>query len=546
MLSITSPCRLPIKSRGHRTAALLAASALTLAPFPAAGQDALPQGENEYYRNAQTLLEERLARQPNTSRARNVILLVADGNGVGTNYATRLFAGQQAGNHGDEHVLPHETFPYLALAKTYNTNAQTPDSSGTATAFMSGVKTKAGVTGVTAEVVRGDCATVEGNIVPSIAQILAGENKAIGLVTTARVTHATPSSVYAHSADRNFEDNSALPEGCTQKDIAVQMIEAMQAGNLDVAMGGGRRHFLPAEATDDEGKNGRRTDGRNLVEEARSAGATYVWNDETAAGLDPSKSGPVLALFESSHMKYEHDRTGEPSLAEMTEMAIKKLQAEGGENGFFLQVEAGRVDHANHGGNLHRTLTDGVAFANAVAKADELTDDADTLIIVTADHEHAIAFNGYCGRGTPITGLCYKVDPAGTKHLDEPNTADDGRTYTVVGFLNGPGTILKKVEDDTDMGAEAGGAAAGKAAQPQTKLSDEPQAAYNGTRPPLTQAEATDPDYLQQALIPSSSETHSGEDVAIYAKGPWAHLIDGTVEQNYIFNVMRHATRNGE
>jgi alkaline phosphatase len=66
-------------------------------------------------------------------------------------------------------------------------------------------------------------------------------------------------------------------------------------------------------------------------------------------------------------------------------------------------------------------------------------------------------------------------------------------------------------------------------------------AVWIGSRPVLTQEEATDPDYLQQALIPRSSETHSGEDVAIYASGPWAHLFDGTVEQNYIFHVMQHA-----
>ena len=64
---------------------------------------------------------------------------------------------------------------------------------------------------------------------------------------------------------------------------------------------------------------------------------------------------------------------------------------------------------------------------------------------------------------------------------------------------------------------------------------------YEGSRPEVTQDEATDLDYVQQALIPKSSESHSGEDVAVYAKGPWAHLFDGTLEQNVIFHVMHHA-----
>ena len=491
---------------------LAAGVAFTLMTTAATAQDALPQQNNDWFKAGQSAIQEKLARTPNTNRAKNIIIMVSDGNGVGTNYATRIFAGQKNGMLGEEYVLPQETFPYLALVKTYNTNAQTPDSAGTATAAHSGVKTKAGVIGVDETLARGDCAAVEGAKVASIAEILSGEGKSVGVVSTARITHATPASVYAHSADRNFEDNSGLPEGCSQPDIAAQLIEQMKAGVIDVALGGGRRHFIPKEVKDEEGKGGKRTDGRNLIQEAQAMGAQFAWDDKTAAALSLGNNTPILGLFESSHMKYEHDRSGEPSLAQMAETAIKAL--EGNDNGFFLHIEAGRVDHANHDGNLYRTLTDGMAFAEAVAKVDALTNDEDTLIIVTADHEHAIAFNGYCGRGTPIHGVCFDIDNAGVKHTDKMVTADDGKPYTVVSFLNGTGSVLVKQEDGS----------------------------YVGARPAITQSDALDPDYVQQALIPKSSETHSGEDVAVYAKGPWAHLFDGTVEQNYIFHVMRHAS----
>ncbi len=482
------------------------AIAASLAATAGYAQD-LPQAGNSWFTAAQGTIQQRLATQPNTKTAKNVIILIADGNGVGTNYATRLFAGQKAGGFGDEYQLNQDNFPHLALAKTYNVNAQTPDSAGTGTAMHSGVKTKAGVIGVDETLNRGDCSQVAGASVANAAEIFSDMGKAVGVISTARLTHATPASAYAHSADRNFEDNSKLPEGCDVPDIATQLIDAMKSGMVDIALGGGRRHFLTKETTDAEGKSGKRTDGQNLIEAAGAAGIQYVWNDVTAADADLSK--PVLGLFESSHMKYEHDRTGEPSLAEMTEMAIKSL--EGNDEGFFLTIEAGRVDHANHDGNLHRVVTDGIAFTDAIAKADELTNDEDTLIIVTADHEHAIAFNGYCGRGTPITGLCYSIDGNGVAHTGEPQTGDDGQPYTVVGYLNGAGSVLRE-----DMN-------------------------WSGVRQPLTQEEATDPDYVQQALIPRSSESHSGEDVAIYAKGPWAHLINGTVEQNYVFHVMHHA-----
>ncbi len=471
------------------------------------------QQDSKWFTDGQAKIQEVLARQPNTGRAKNVILFTADGNGVGTNYAIRLFAGQKAGGLGDDYVLPQEAFPNLALVKTYTTNGQTPDSAPTASAMNTGVKTKNTMINVSEDVNVGDCAGITGNELTTFAELATAAGKSVGLVSTARITHATPAAVYAKTVHRNWEDNSDLPEGCTaQKDIAAQLLDVMTAGTVDIAFGGGRRHFLPEQVTDEEGKNGRRTDDRNLIEEVKALGGQYAWDDKTFAELN-TKGGnaPILGLFESSHMKYEYDRTGEPSLAEMTETAIKTLQ--NNENGFYINIEAGRVDHANHDGNLHRTLTDGVAFAEAIAKADELTDDADTLIIVTADHEHAISFNGYCGRGSPVTGLCYEIDDEGTKHLDTLNKGIDGKPYTVAGYLNGAGSILDEQADGS----------------------------YSGSRPDLTNEEAMDPEYLQQALVPMTSETHSGEDVAVMAKGPWSHLFNGVIEQNYIFHVMNYA-----
>ncbi|WP_068118986.1 alkaline phosphatase [Tropicimonas marinistellae] len=486
------------------TLSLLGAFASTTAM----AQD-LPQADNTWFIAAQETIAARVNVQPNTSKAKNVILLIADGNGVGTNYITRLFAGQAAGNYGDEHLLPQDTFPHVALSKTYNTNAQTPDSAGTGTAFHTGVKTKQGVLGVDETLARGDCAGVDAATVANASEIFSALGKQVGIISSARLTHATPASAYAHSADRNFESNDGLSEGCEQKDIAAQLVDAMAAGTVDYAFGGGRRHFIPSDLEDEQGKTGKRTDGTNLIEAAAEAGIQYAWDVDTLAGADLSK--PVLGLFTSSHMSYEADRpASEPSLSDLTETAIKAL--EGSENGYFLTIESGRVDHASHATNAYRTVTDGVEFAEAIAIADALTNDEDTLIIVSADHEHAVAMAGYSGRGAPILGLSMKVDGAGEKYLEEPNLAQDGKPYTTVSFLNGASSVMKE------------------------------DAQWNGTRnAELTQEMAMDMDYTQEVLVPLSSETHSGEDVAIYAKGPWAHLIGGTMEQNVIFHVMHHA-----
>jgi len=478
------------------TATLLGTSALA--------QD-IPQADSDWFTAAQERLQTQLDAQPNTNTAKNVIVLVSDGNGVGTNYASRLWAGQQEGGLGDDYNQPHDLFPNLALVKTYNVNAQTPDSAGTGTAMMSGIKTKAGIIGVTEDVNRGDCSTLPGNTVASLNEIMTEMGKETGIVSTARITHATPASAYAKTADRNFE--ASVPEGCTeQADIATQLIEAMRSGVIDLAMGGGMRNFHA-----DDG--GRREDGVNLIEIAQTELGAHFAMDQASFEAAPLDGTPILGLFENSHMMYEADRTDEPSLAEMTAAAITALEAKSGDNGFFLQIEAGRVDHANHAGNLARVVQDQKAFADAVAMADELTDDEETLIVVTADHEHAIAFNGYCGRGSNILGLCMGINGDGVEHTGEAELASDGKPFTVAGYLNGAGSVLI----------------------------EQPDGSYFGTRPNVTEEEATDIDYPQQALVPKSSETHSGEDVAVYAKGPWAHLFNGTIEQNLIFHVMHHA-----
>ena len=65
-------------------------------------------------------------------KAKNVILFIGDGMGVSTVTAARIYAGQKLGQTGEEYVLPFETFDNVALVKTYNVDAQVPDSAGTA------------------------------------------------------------------------------------------------------------------------------------------------------------------------------------------------------------------------------------------------------------------------------------------------------------------------------------------------------------------------------------------------------------------------------
>ena len=94
---------------------------------------------------------------PNLSTARNVILFIGDGMGVTTVTAARIFDGQSKGMSGEENVLPFETFPNVALIKTYTANQMVADSAGSASAMNTGVKTRAGVIGIGPQAYRGRC-----------------------------------------------------------------------------------------------------------------------------------------------------------------------------------------------------------------------------------------------------------------------------------------------------------------------------------------------------------------------------------------------------
>src|SRR3546814_7427195 len=83
-------------------------------------------------------------------QAKNVIVFLGDGMSLATVTAARILDGQRKGHPGEENQLAWETFPATALSKTYNTDAQTPDSAGTMTAIATGVKTHIGAIGVSA------------------------------------------------------------------------------------------------------------------------------------------------------------------------------------------------------------------------------------------------------------------------------------------------------------------------------------------------------------------------------------------------------------
>ena len=423
------------------------------------------------------------------SRAKNVILFVGDGMSITTLTAARIWQGQQQGMLGEEHFLHFETFPHTALIKTYNTNQQTPDSAGTMSAIMTGVKTRAGLISMGPEQNRGDCKGSQQHHQQTLLEWGHKQGFDTGIVSTARLTHATPAATYAHSPERYWEgDYTRYPNaywyGCDS--IAKQLIHSAFPLGLDLALGGGSS-LLEGYYSDfkQQFPQGRLLTNRQQLQ---------------ALTLEPP-SEPILGVFANDHLAFELTRSKkqmakQPTLVQMTESSIQYFQRRA--TGYLLIIEGARIDHAHHKGNAARALAETAALADAVKLADEMTADDDTLIIVTADHSHTFTMAGYPKRGNPILGIS-------KNQKDEIVLANDGLPYTTLGYANGRahGRQLTAAESDVEMSENV--------------------------------------DFHQGVAVPLDTETHGSDDVALHAKGPGAFLFSGLMEQHEIFHTVLHA-----
>ena len=437
--------------------------------------------------------------------AKNVILFIGDGMGPVTVTASRIFKYGEAGK------LAMDTLPRTARIRTYALDAQTPDSAPTMAAYMTGVKMRNEVlsmdgntlavrpspdTTVTPNVgnaVNNCPATGNGAAVPTLLEQAIAKGKASGIVTTARLTHATPAATYAHACHRDAEydiSRQAVPGGAG--------FNTALGSGVDVLMGGISYYWRPFNAT----SNTRgRPDGRDLVAELQGKGYTAV-SDLASFNAAPATS-KLIGLFDQAlaqgHMSYELDRdpAKEPSLSQMTTKAIDILSKN--PNGYFLMVEGGRIDHALHGTNAKRALADTIAFDDAIKTALGKVDLSNTLVVVTADHDHTMAFNGYSHLGNDILG---KTTDVKTKR---PVLAADGKPFTTLVFGNGL-SPRNSARDDITLVDTSG-----------------------------------NKDYTQDVGVPLSSETHGGGDVMLFATGAGSNVFKGSLDNTKVFGLMRQA-----
>lgn len=446
---------------------------------------------------------------PAVTPKKNVLFFLGDGMGITTLTAMRIYEVGEAGS------ITIDTLPESAFVRTYSEDGQVTDSAPSMAAYMTGVKMKNEVISMTTGTnayradgtqfvdANGDttCEAGNGSAVPTLLELMKAEGYATGVVSTTRITHATPATTYAHLCNRNGENT-----------IAAQMVPGGAEFNsalgdgMDVVLGGGRRHFLPST------EGGRRSDGRNLTSEMKTAGYEYVSTVSELLAV-PNSTEKLLGLFTSSDMSYELDRNPqqEPSLSEMTEKAIDILSLR--DNGFFLMVEGGRIDHALHASNAKRAIIDGIAFDNAIKVALEKMEALDpglknTLVVVTADHDHTLVINGYAERTGKTTEANAGVLGVVKSYVNgpskgQPATDVDGNPYSILAFGNGPHRPTTRVAiDDATTSAD---------------------------------------DYLQEAVIQLSSETHGGGDVYLGAKGMGAENFHGVIDNVDVFGLIKQA-----
>ncbi|CAH0715320.1 unnamed protein product, partial [Brenthis ino] len=452
---------------------------------------------------AQWVLKLKATSPLNTKIAKNVILFLGDGMSIPTIAATRVYLGRKYGYLGEDVKLSFENFPFTGLAKTYCVDHNVADSACSGTAYLSGVKANSGTVGLSGAVKRGDC---EGqrdtrNSVTGLMDWAQQAGKSTGIVTTTRVTHASPAAAYAHSADRKWEADVDMPRhGLRCEDIASQLIRGRVGSSIDVVFGGGRKNFYPRTEKDSKGHYGIRNDGRNLIrewllkKEILGSYPKYIYNKQELFKLD-DKYDSVLGLFSFDHMPYHLEaEEDDPTLSEMTQKAIEILSRKN--QGYVLFVEGGRIDTAHHETKARKALDETAEFAKAVESALRMVNLDETLIVVTSDHSHTMSYSGYSKRGSDILGI------ANAKY-----NSSDNLPYTILSYANGPG-----FKANTDF-----------------------------KRHNIMLDDMNDLNYTYPSLVPISRETHGGEDVAVFAKGPWSHLFSGNYEQNFIPHAIAYA-----
>lgn len=287
-------------------------------------------------------------------KPKNIIFIAFDGMAVQVPTMADQLQFLNEGKRGYWRTLMGEPYAVNGLQDTGSLNSVVTDSAAASAAWASGRRQWNGQLNM----------YPDGTKLRPIVPIMHEAGVRTALVTTTRMTHATPAAWAVNSPDRNLEG---------------QIAEGMIASGVDIMLGGGSNFFDPQYRND-------RKDAYALAEQA---GFKVVKTRDEVMNLRAPK---ILGIFARSHLPYtvDHINSAElkqtvPTLAELTKVALDNLK--GSPNGFVMQIEAGRVDHGGHANDLAGLVFDQIAGEEAVRTAVEWAlNDGETLVIITADH----------------------------------------------------------------------------------------------------------------------------------------------------------------
>lgn len=296
------------------------------------------------------------------SSPKYVFYFIGDGLGSSQRQAAEYFLQVKTGDKNAKLVM--NQFPIAGINTTHSTDSLVTDSAAAGTALATGYKTNNGVISQ----------LPDGRNVKTIIEAAEEKGMATGIVSTTRLTHATPAVFASHNPDRNAEN-----------EIAYDFLDS----GVDYFAGGGYRHFVPQNW---EWGKSKRKDNINVAQEFYKQGYEIFLTDYDTPKFrefSPEGEEKVFAAFTYSHMPYEIDRDPAkiPSIAEMTKKGIEVLEKY--DNGFIMMVEGGRIDHACHANDPVGAIHDTLAFDKAVSEAFKFfkKHPDETLIIVVGDHE---------------------------------------------------------------------------------------------------------------------------------------------------------------
>lgn len=446
-------------------------------------------------------------------KAKNVILYIGDGMSMQAKQIGRILSkGITEGKYND--LLDMEKLPNMALISTSGYDSIVTDSANSASAYNTGHKSVVNAMGVYANSTKDPFDDPKVENINEIVQRSRG--MAVGIVSTAAITDATPAAVATHTRRRAEQPYIA-------KDFANDYHRPQ------VILGGGAQFFLPKETP-----GSRRKDNDNVIQDFKKLGYQFVGNKTE---LLASKSDqPILGLFQMNNMEVYMDRefrpnpavtkgfNDQPNLMQMTQKALDILDKD--KNGFFLMVEGGSIDKQLHTMDWQRATYDTIEFDKAVelGKKYSAANGDDTLIIVVADHAHGVSITGtYSEKDGKVgreavrvygeAGWPTFVDNNGDGFPDNP----DADVTLAVQYANAPDHYENYRFQDRPTDPALKGS--------DGKVHANPNRAPQGAR-------------LVEGNLPTADETsevHSADDVVLMAGGPGSEYFHGVMDNTEVF-----------